>query len=161
MSQLILPPSCRPVQMSGKEKVCVLVHHLTGRILCFCMDDPFAAKFTDAGYKKIEITHASQYDAWAKKLRRQAQAENEAEDHAYLERENETRQRLRSELRNRLNSLGDGAQRKAVDSALHCLELMEKRRQRYREETFFVQEAFDQSTAFPGEEIVNKAMGGK
>lgn len=158
MSNLILPPSCRPVQMSSKEKVCVLVHHLTGRILCFCMDDPFASQFTDAGYLKIEINHASEYDLWAKRLRLQAKAENEAEDHAYLERENETRQKLRGQLKDRLRLLTDGPQRMAVESALHCMDLMEARKKRYRAESFMVQEGYDAGKADVGSEIVTKIL---
>ena len=146
------------VQMSGKDKVCVLVHHSTGRILCFCLDDPFTSKFTDAGYLKIQIKHASEYDLWARRIREQAKVENEAEDAAYLEREQVVRQRLRNDLRSRLSELTEGAHRKAVQDALHCLDVMENRRKRYREETFHVQEAFDQSTAGPGEEIVNRVM---
>lgn len=155
---IIIPGSRQNVQIGSKEKVCVLVHHSTGRILCFCLDDPFAAKFTDAGYLKIEINHAHEYDLWAKRIRDQAKIENEVEDAAYLERENVTRQKLRGELRSRLNELTDGVQKKAVEQAIHCLDFMEARRKRYREESFHVQEAFEQSTAGPGEEIVNKVM---
>lgn len=153
-----IPSSRRNVQMSGKEKVCVLVHRQTGRILCFALDDPFAASFTDVGYRKIEINHAHEYDLWAKRIREQTKVENAEEDAAYLERESATRQRLRGELKARLNVLTEGAHKQAVQQALHCLEFMEKRRQRYREETFYVQEAYDENHSAVGEEIVKKVM---
>jgi adenine deaminase len=95
MSDLILPASCRPAQIAHKERVCVLTHIDTGRILCFCMDDAFASTFEHSGYLKHEIHHAAEYDMWAKRLRQQVARDNEAEDHAYLEREDVVRKRLR------------------------------------------------------------------
>ena len=146
-----------PVQLSGPQKVCVLVHNETKRILCFCLDDHFASHFTDTGYKKIQIKHANEYDLWAKRLREQAKRENEAEDYAYLEKENITRQRLRQQLKDRLSHLTEGAHRGAVESALHCLDVMEDRKKRYRAESFMVQEGYDSKTNV-GEELVNKIM---
>ena len=81
MSDIWLPPSCRtPVQIQQKQRVCVLTHIDTGRILCFCLDDAFAATFEHSGYIKHEILHAHEYDMWAKRLREQAARDNEAED---------------------------------------------------------------------------------
>lgn len=158
MSKLWLPNSMiRNVQIGEKERVFVLTHIDTGRILCFCRDDPFSRSFQDQGYVLHEIHHAHEYDLWAKRLREQAKVENEAQDYAYLERENETRQRLRKELKARLSHQTTGAQRQAVESALHCLDVMEKRRTRYRAESFMVQEGYE-ATANPGEEIINKVM---
>jgi hypothetical protein len=160
MSDLWVPPSCRrtPVQMTGKERVCVLVHKDTGRILCFAQDDPFAAKFVDSGYIKHEINHAHEYDMWARRLREQSSVENQAADHAYLERENATRKRLRQQLRDKLNSVRSGPERKAVESALHCLEVMEKRKKRYRAETFMLNEGYDSTRSDIGEQLVNEIM---
>lgn len=144
-----------PVQLSGPQKVCVLVHHETKRILCFCFDDPFTKTFTDKGYQKISIKHANEYDLWAKRLREQAKVENEAEDLAYLERENIVRQKLRAELKERLGHLEVGAHRLAVESALHCLDRMEDRRKRYRD-TFQFAEAFEATK--PTEDVTEKLI---
>lgn len=157
MTDLIIPSNRTPVQMSAKQKVCVLIHNETKRILCFCMDDQFSKSFEHSGYRKVEIKHANEYDLWAKRLREQSKVENEAEDYAYLERENATRQKLRQQLKDRLATLSDGPQRLAVDSALHCLDVMEARRQRKREETFMAQEGYEATTNV-GEAIVDKAM---
>ena len=160
MSNLIVPPSCRPVQISEKERVFVLVHKITKRILCFCRDDPFARSFQGQGYELIALMHAHDYDLWAKRFREQTANENEAQDFANLERENSVRQTLRKQLRERLGHCTSGAQRQAVESALHCLDALEKKRQRYRKESFMLAEAYDDSKN-PGEELVNKIMAPK
>lgn len=157
MSDLIIPGNRTPVQISEKQRVCVLIHAETKRILCFALDDAFASEFQDKGYIKKEIHHAHEYDMWAKRIREQQKREDEEEDYVYLEKENAVRQRLRKELRARISHLHNGVQRAAVDQALHCLDVMEARRQRKREESFMVQEAYEQSKN-PGEEIVNKVM---
>lgn len=156
MSPLV--PTRRNVQMSGQEKICVLVHSTTKRILCFARDDWFADSFAHAGYEKIAIPHASDYDRWAKRIREQAKVENEAEDAAYLERETAARNKLRGELRACLSKAKSGAERLAIEQAQRCLEYMEQKRKRYREESFHLQEAFEADKSLPGEEIVNKAM---
>lgn len=158
MSRIILPNSRRNVQMSGNEKICVLVHSTTKRILCFARDDWFADSFGKAGYEKIAIPRASDYDRWAKRIREQVKIENEIEDAAYLERETAARNKLRGELRSCLRKAKSGGERLAVEQALRCLEYMEQKRKRYREESFHVQEGFELSKETPGEEIVNKAM---
>ena len=157
MSDIIIPGSRTPVQISEKQRVCVLIHKDTKRILCFCLDDAFASKFEDSGYIKKEIHHANEYDLWAKRIREQAKHENEAEDAAYLEKENSTRQKLRGELKARIAQLTEGAQRYAVEQALHCLDVMESRRKRYREESFMAQEGYEANVNV-GEEIINKVM---
>jgi len=159
MSDLWLPPSVNrtPVQISEKQRVCVLTHMDTGRILCFCMDDAFASSFEQKGYLKHEILHAHEYDLWAKRLREQSKAENEAEDHAYLERENFVRHSLRKELRDKLRHAHSGAARQAIESALHCMDLMEDRKKRYRSESFMVQEGFEAKTD-AGTDLVNEIM---
>lgn len=143
MSKIWLPPSVNrtPVQMTN---ICVLVHHETKRILCFCLDDPFADSFAERGYDKIEIKHAHEYDKWANAMRKQATEQSEEEDYVYLEKENVVRQRLRSQLRARIAEEPNASGKKAVEAALHCLDSMEKRRQRKRE-TFMFQEAYDSS----------------
>jgi len=157
MSDIIIPGNA---QMSAKQKVCVLIHTETKRILCFCMDDQFSKSFESSGYKRVEIKHANEYDLWAKRLREQSKRENEAEDYAYLERENATRQKLRQQLTDRLPHLTEGPQRLAVESALHCLDTMEARKKRYREESFMVNEGYE-ATANVGEVIVNNVMAPK
>lgn len=162
MSDLILPPSCKPnrtpVQLTGKEKVCVLIHAETNRILCFAYDDRFTNRFASLGYKKVEINHASEYDAWARRLREQARIEDQVADHAYLERENAVRMRLRQQLIDRRASTNSTVERKTIDSALHALEFMEKRRQRYRSESFMLQEAYEDSNKNIGEDALNQLM---
>jgi len=159
MSDLILPPSCRtPVQIQQKQRVCVLTHIDTGRILCFCMDDAFAESFQHSGYLKHEIMHAHEYDMWSKRLREQAARDNEAEDHAYLEREDAVRKRLRQQLTDVIaSSSKSNADKKAAESALHCLDIMERRKRRYRAESFMVQEAFEASKN-AGEQLVSDIM---
>lgn len=159
MSDLILPKSCRtPVQIQEKQRVCVLIHNTTKRILCFAMDDWFADTFASQGYVKVPIMHAHEYDMYAERIRQQAKDENEAQDYAYLERENAVRKRLRKQLEDVIHSSTKPvADRKAAEAALHCMDTMERRRRRYRDESFFAQEAYeDKKNA--GEEIVNKIM---
>ncbi len=162
MSKLWVPPSCRPqpAQIAEKERVCVLVHIDTGRILCFCRDDPFASSFQSQGYIKHEIMHAHEYDLWAKRLREQAKVEDAAKDQAYLEREDATRKKLRAELRGKLSSATSGAARQAIESALHCLDYMEDKKKRYRAESFMLNEAYD-AKANPGEDLVHKLLDPK
>lgn len=139
----------------------MLTHIDTGRILCFCLDDAFASQFQNAGYLKHEIHHASEYDLWAKRLREQAARDNEAEDHAYLEREDAVRKRLRQQLQDVVSSSHkSNADKIAASGALKCLEVMESRKRRYRAESFMINEGFE-STTNAGEELVNKIMGSK
>lgn len=161
MSDLILPASCRPhrrpVQISDL-RVLVLVHKDTNRILCFAMDDKPTRRLAQrVGLKVIEIFHAHEYDKYAKAWREQAALENEKSDWEYLERENAKRQALRQQLRNRL-AHADGPERRAIESAIHCLEQMEQRKQRYRAESFMAQEGFEQSKSDVGETLVNQIM---
>jgi hypothetical protein len=125
------------------------------------MDDSFASTFEHSGYLKHEIHHANEYDMWAKRLREQAARDNEAEDFAYLEREDAVRKRLRQQLQDVLiSSHKSNADKKAAESALHCLDYMERKKKRYRAESFMVQEAFE-ATKNAGDELVNKIMGPK
>jgi len=162
MSKLWVPSSCKPqpAQIAQKERVCVLVHIDTGRILCFCRDDAFASSFQSQGYVKHEIMHASDYDLWARRLREQAKVEDAAKDAAYLEREDATRRQLRAELKGKLASATSGAARQAIESALHCLDYMEDRKKRYRAESFMVSEAYE-SKKNVGEELVHELLDPK
>ena len=160
MSDIWLPASCRPAQIAQKERVCVLVHIDTGRILCFCRDDPFARSFQSKGYIVHDIMHAHEYDMWARRLREQAKVEDAAKDAAYLEREDATRRQLRAQLKGKLASATSGAARQAIESALHCLDYMEDRKKRYRAESFMVAEAYD-SKKNVGEELVHELLDPK
>ena len=158
MSNLILSkPHRRNVQLSDL-RVCVLVHKETNRILCFAQHDTFAKSMAKKlGCKIVEIFHAHEYDKYAKQWRQESADDNAASDHAYLEREDAIRQRLRKQLRDRLAVPADGPARKAVDSALHCLDVMEDRKRRYRKESFLVNEAFEATTNV-GETLVDKLI---
>lgn len=158
MSDIIIPGARTNVQIGEKQRVCVLVHGETKRILCFCLDDPFARKITGLGFLLYEIKSAHEYDAWARKLRQQSNDENAIKDAAYLERENEVRTLLRKQLRDRLAVQTTGAARLAVESALKCLDVMEARKKRYRAESFQVQEAYESSTQNVGDDLINKIM---
>jgi len=162
MSELWLPSSYKPqpAQIAQKERVCVLVHIETGRILCFARDDAFASSFEQKGYIKHEIFHAHEYDLWARRLREQAKIEDAAKDAAYLEREDRVRQHLRKELRQKLLAAPTGAARKAIESALHCLDYMEDKKKRYRAESFMVNEGYD-AKANVGEELVHELIDPK
>ena len=158
MSDLTLPrPHRRNVRLSDL-RVVVLIHKDTNRILCFAQQDAFAKKIArKLGCKIIEIFHAHDYDKYAKLWREQSKEESAAEDHAYLEREDATRQALRKQLRDRIATLADGAEKQAVDSALKTLDVMEDRKKRYRAESFLVQEGYDASKN-PGDELIDKLM---
>lgn len=158
MSDLTVPkPHRRNVQLSDL-RVCVLVHKDTNRILCFAQHDTFAKSIArKLGCKIIEILHANDYDRYAKAWREQSKDDNAEQDHAYLEREDGTRKRLRQQLRDRLNLVTSGPERQAIDSALHCLDVMEDRKKRYRAESFLVQEAFEAGKN-PGEELIDKLI---
>src|SRR6266436_4975309 len=149
-----------PIQLTGESRVCVLVHSITKRILCFARDDSFADSFAGQGYEKITLYHAADYDRWARQLREQAKVEDAAKDQAYLEREDATRKRLRAELRGKLSSATSGAARQAIESALHCLDYMEDKKKRYRQESFMLNEAYD-AKANPGEDLVHKLLDPK
>lgn len=150
-------PQRQNVQLSGKERVCVLVHRKTKRILCFARDDWFADSFAK-DYEKIEILHAHQYDRWAKRYREQGLEDGEREDYEKLCREDTVRQVLRKQLRDRLNAVQTGAERMAIESALRCLDVLQAKKERYRE-SFMVQEAFEQSKSDVGQEIAQKIIG--
>lgn len=160
MGKIILPSNNRrPVQLTGFERVVVLVHKDTNRILCFGRNDMLTQKMAaKMGCKVIEILHAHDYDRYAKIWREQAKEESAIDDAAYLERENHTRQALRKDLRNKLSICTDGYQRKNIESALHTLDAMERKRQRYRAESFLVQEGYEAS-ANTGGDLAEKIMG--
>jgi hypothetical protein len=149
-----------PVQIGERQRVCVLVHKDTKRILTFCLDDPFAKSFEGKGYVKHILYHAADYDRWAKRLREQSAIEDAAKDAAYLEREDRVRQHLRKELRQKLLNAPSGAARKAIESALHCLDYMEDKKKRYRAESFMVNEGYDAKTNV-GEELVHELIDPK
>lgn len=156
MSELWLPNQHRrPVQMT--EKLAVIVHRKTKRILCFCFEDAFARTFESKGYEVIPLHYAHEYDKYAKQFREQTNIENQAEDAAYLEREDRARQQLRGDLKRRLSLATDGATRKAIESALHTLDIMQERKKRYRAESFLVQEGYEEGKT-DGEAIARKII---
>jgi len=89
--------------------------------------------------------------------REQAKEDDAIDDHAYLERENATRQALRKQLRDKLALATSGAERMGIESALKTLDTMEAKRQRYRAESFLAQEAFE-STKNAGDELIEQIM---
>lgn len=148
-------PHRRPVFLTDL-KVCFLVHRDTKRILCAAQHDDFAKRMARrCNCRIVEIRTAHDYDLWAREYCRQHDRETAEEDARYLEREHYTRRVLRQQLRDRLAVEHSGEARKAIDSALHCLDVMEQRRRRYRTESFIPQEAFEASKN-AGEEIINK-----
>lgn len=159
MSDLTLPRNTRPnVQLTGLERVVVIVHKDTNRILCFGRDDMLTRKMaTKMGCKVIEILHAHDYDRFAKLWREQSKDDNAIDDAAYLEREAETRRAMRSELRAKLSLCTEGYQRRNIESALRVLDAMEARRQRYRAESFMLNEGFE-ATTDAGEALVTDIM---
>lgn len=147
-------PHRRPVFLTDL-KVCFLVHRDTGRILCAARYDRFAKKIARLSNCKIEeIRTAHDYDLWSRKYCKQRDEETAAEDAAYLEREQYTRRILRQQLRDRLLVEASGDARRAIDSALRCLDVVEQRRRRYRSESFIPLEGFEASKNV-GEEIIN------
>ena len=157
MAEEITKPHRRPVFLTDL-KVCFLVHKDTQRILCAACYDEFAkAMARKTGCKIIEIRTAHDYDLWSRRYCRQHDQETAAEDAAYLDREHSTRKLLRQQLRDRLRTEGSGDARRAIDSALHCLDIMEKRRQRYRSESFIPQEAFEAGKN-AGQEIIENLI---
>lgn len=159
MSDLIWTPQSNRrsnVQLSGKERVCVLVHRKTKRILCFAKDDWFADSFA-RDYEKIEILHAHDYDKWSKKYREQGLEDDARSDYEKLCREDAVRQKLRKELRDRLDVVTEGHERMAIESALRTLDVLQAKKQRYRD-SFMVQEAYEASKQDVGQEIVDKII---
>jgi len=162
MSDIILTDSPkshrRNVQLTGLERIVVLVHKDTNRILCFGHDTWMTKKLAATmGCKVIEIMSAHDYDRYAKLWREQAKEDDAIDDHAYLERENRTRQALRKQLRDKLALATSGPERMGIESALRTLDLMEQKRQRYRAESFMAQEAFE-ATKNAGEELIQQIM---
>ena len=162
MSEIILTDAPKPhrrnVQLTGLERIVVLVHKDTNRILCFGHDDWMTKKLASRmGCKIIEILSAHDYDRYAKLWREQAKEQDAVDDHAYLERENATRQALRKQLRDKLALATSGPERQGIESAIKTLDAMEARRQRYRAESFMAQEAFEISKK-PGEELIEQIM---
>jgi hypothetical protein len=163
MSDLIVPKHLahqrNNVQMSGLDRVVVLVHKDTNRILCFGHDDHMTKELAKrVGCKVIEILHAHDYDKYAKMWRDQAAEQTAQEDYEYLERENATRQQLRGELRAKMEGAKDGIERKMIQSALNTLDTMERKRQRHRAESFMLNEAYDATKSEIGQELVEKIM---
>ena len=155
-------PHRRNVQLTGLERVVVLVHKDTNRILCFGHDTWMTKKLASTmGCKIIEILSAHDYDRYAKLWREQAKEEDAVDDHAYLERENVTRQALRKQLRDKLALATSGPERMGIESAIRTLDAMEAKRQRYRSESFLVQEAYESGTKTPGDDLVEKIMSTK
>lgn len=147
-------PHRHPVFLTDM-KVCFLVHRDTGRILCAARNDRFAKVMARRSNSKIvEIRTAHDYDRWSREYCRQRDLETAEEDARYLEREQYTRRVLRQQLRDRLLVETSGDARRAIDSALHCLDVVEERRRRYRSESFIAQEGFEASKN-AGEEIIN------
>jgi len=162
LSDIILTDAPKPhrrnVQLTGLEKIVVLVHKDTNRILCFGRDDWMTKKLANKmGCKIIEVLSAHDYDRYAKAWREQSKIEDAIDDHMYLERENATRQKLRKQLRDKLSLATSGPERQGIASALHTLDFMEEKRRRYREESFMAQEAFE-ATKNAGEELIEKIM---
>lgn len=148
-----LKPHRRPVFLTDL-KVCFLVHKDTGRILCAARHDGFAKKIARlSNCKVVEIRTAHDYDLWARKYCKQRDEETREEDARYLEREQYTRRVLRQQLRDRLLVESSGDARRAIDSALHCLDVVEERRRRYRSESFIPVEGFETSKN-AGEELI-------
>lgn len=136
-------------------KVCFLVHRDTKRILCAAQYDEFAKRMArKSNCQIIEIRTAHDYDIWSRRYCEQRDRETAEEDARYLEREHYTRRILRQQLRDQLAVESSGDARKAIDSALHCLDVVEQRRRRDRSESFIPQEAFE-ATKNAGEEIIN------
>lgn len=147
-------PHRRPVFLTDL-KVCFLVHQDTHRILCAARYDQFAKKIARlAGCEIVEIRTAHEYDIWARRYCQQRDWETAEDDARYLERENHARKLLRQQLRDRLSVENSGPARRAIDSALQCLDVVERRRQRYRSESFIPQEAFE-ATKNVGEELLD------
>jgi hypothetical protein len=151
-------PHRRNVQLTGMEKIVVLVHKDTNRILCFGRDDWMTKKLaSNMGCKIIEVMSAHDYDKYAKAWREQSKIEDEIDDHLYLERENVTRQALRKQLRDKLALATSGPERQMIASALHTLDFMEEKRRRYRAESFMAQEAFEANKQ-AGQELIEQIM---
>jgi hypothetical protein len=157
MSDLILPPGYQRQNVKMTEKLCVLIHHDTKRILCFCFDDAFTHNFTQRGYEKVSIRHAHEYDKYAKQLREQTNFDNQVEDLAYLEREDRTRKKLRADLRARLSWAKSGPERQVIESAIRTLDAMQERKKRIRAESFMVMEAAEEGKV-DGESMVRKLI---
>lgn len=147
-------PHRRPVFLTDL-KVCFLVHRDTKRILCAAQYDQFAKIMArKSNCRIVEIRTAYEYDHWSREYCRQRDRETAEEDARYLEREQYTRRVLRQQLRDQLLVETSGDARRAIDSALHCLDVVEERRRRYRSESFIAQEGFEASKN-AGEEIIN------
>jgi hypothetical protein len=154
-------PHRRNVQLTGLERVVVLVHKDTNRILCFGNDTLMTKKLANKmGCKIIEVLSAHDYDRYAKAWREQAKEQDSIDDQMYLERENFTRQKLRTELRSKLALATSGTERQIISSALHTLDAMEEKRRRYRAESFMAQEAFE-ATKKAGDELIEQIMAPK
>lgn len=146
-------PHRRPVFLTDL-KVCFLVDRNTKRILCSARDDEFAKQVArKCNCEIVAIRTAHEYDVWARRYCQQHDRETAEDDARYLEREDYTRKLLRKQLRDRLTTEHSGAARRAIDSALHCLDVVEQRHRRYRSDSFIPQEAFEASKN-PGEEII-------
>lgn len=163
MSELIWTPDQgapkprRNVQISGQERVCVLIHSQTKRILCFARDDWFADSFADKGYEKIPLHHAHEYDRYAKMMRIQAQEENQQEEYKRLCREDVVRKRLRGDLRSRLDT-AQPHERFAIEQALRTLDAIQARKQRYHD-SFMLLEGYDEGgTKDVGGELAKKII---
>jgi len=144
MSELILLNRPQRAQISEKERSCVLVDGLSGRILCFARD--VDVPNPPAGVVKTILYHASDYDSWSAKWRKQEQDDQEQADYATYCKEEPVRKEIRSQLARRIGIVTEPRHRRYIETMLRVLD-MQLARQKRMHTTFMMAEGYEEKSA--------------
>lgn len=129
------------VQLSAKERTCVYLSTLTGRILGFGHESvkPMFAE----EWKREILYHAIDIEKWAEKYRKQEEEDQQCEDYKRTLREAPARKAIRDALMERRKHV-DAPNQAYIDANLT---LMARREQRAntRKERFLLSEKYDMS----------------
>lgn len=140
MSNLILPPSCRNVQLTASERTCVYVSTETGRILGFGHES--MVPMFKMGWKRTVLYHAAEIDKWAEKYRKQEEEDRQAEDFQRSEREAPARAAIRAALMARRAHV-DGANRAYIDANLRLMDARAERARHRKEQAYLLCEKYE------------------
>lgn len=143
MSNLILPPSCRNVQLTEKERTCVYISTVTGRILGFGHES--MQPLYREGYRREVLYHAHDIDRYAALYRKQEAEDLQEEDYKRLEREEPARNAIMAALRARRDHVSP-QDRAYIDANLMLMERRRERMKTRKQQSFMLCERYDSDT---------------
>jgi hypothetical protein len=140
MSNLILPASCRNVQLAESERTCVYRSTITGRILGFGHES-MAPMFRE-GWTREVLYHASAIEKWAEKYRKQEEEDRQEEDFRKTEREAPARNAIRQALIARRDQV-DAGNRAYIDANLKLMDQRAERARNRKEQAYLLCEKYE------------------